>query len=168
MVEASPHPLSQMPSHLMNNIMAVTTRWDSWTGVVAKVRYVFLLSHWSRGSAINRALSGISVENTHYHVHIYFTPWTRDVPPRDFQTRLCTVPSIFVLGLTVQRYSASVSVDELYLLGAIQMLAAWRGVSMTTTRRRDWAGNWSGQLRDGQRLWWQQDSQQCVHLGDAE
>lgn len=50
-----------------------------------------------RGSAINLAVSRISIENTHYHV-----------PLRDFQTRLCTVPSIFILGLTLQHYSVSI------------------------------------------------------------
>lgn len=108
MVDASPHPLSQMPSHLMNSVMAVTAHWDSWTGVVAKVMYVFLLSHWSRGSAVNLAVSGISIENTRYHVHICFTLWIRDVPLRDFQTRFCTVPSVFIIGLTLQHYSVSV------------------------------------------------------------
>lgn len=168
MVQALPHPLSKMQSDVMNNIMALTTHWHPWAGVIAKVIPVFLLSHRSRGSTFNLAVNWINIENTHSHIHIYFTQCATDVPLRDFRTRLFFVPSIFIFGLTLQHCSVSMLDGVLYLLDAIQMLAAWRGASMTTTRRRDLAGNWSDQLRGGQRLWWQQDSQQCAHLGVAE
>ena len=100
---ASPRPLSQMPSHLMNNITAVTTHWDPWAEVAAKIMHVFLLSH----TAVNLAVSGISIESTQSHIHIYFTLCTGDVPLRDFQTKLGFIPSIFILDLTLQHYSAS-------------------------------------------------------------
>lgn len=57
---------------------------------------------------------------------------------------------------------------ELYLLGTTQRSAAWREAVRTTTKKRGWAENWSGQLRDGRHRWWQQGSQQCVHLWDAQ
>lgn len=131
--------------------------------------YVFLVAHWSRGNTINLAVSWISIENIHSHKHIYFTLCTRDVPLRGFHQGCAVSLAFLPLGWFCSPTLCQSSIDAaLYLLGAIQMSASWRGVLMTTTRRRDWAGNWSGQWRGGQHLWWQQDSQQYAHLGDAK
>lgn len=58
-------------------------------------------------TAVDLAASGISIESTQSVIHIYFTLCTGDVPVRDFQTKLGFIPSIFVLDLTLQHYSAS-------------------------------------------------------------
>lgn len=57
-------------------------------------------------AAMNLAISGISTESTRSHIHVYFPLCTRDVPLRDFQTKLRFTPSIFILDWTLQHYSA--------------------------------------------------------------
>lgn len=153
------------------NISSLLLGRDPGDGVAANVSHILSQSHGTGATSINLAVRWINVESTHSHMVIL--AWAPNCVARwEFLNKALLFtfhgyffPLCFGSAALCIHYRTN---TELYLLGTTQRSAAWREAVRTTTKKRGWAENWSGQLRDGRHRWWQQGSQQRVHLWDAQ